>query len=123
MEPVAWPVSITSAHAWVVQIYIEGFIEISMGLFLAGSIAVLFSHFPMAIIGAMMFMVGIELTKFATDIQLKKDLIPMAVTVALSLVTNMAYGFLAGLAVYHLTRFAYRKKGYCNCKTIENSKA
>ena len=89
---------------------IEGLIEISMGLFLSASIAGLFGFFPTAIIGAMMFMVGIELTKFAKDIRLSKDLIPMSVTVLVSLVTNMAYGFLAGLILHHLIRFFSRKK-------------
>src|SRR4030042_1962714 len=96
---------------------LEGLIEVSMGLFLANSIAGLFAVFPMAIVGAMMFLVGIELTKFAKDIRLNKDLIPMAVTVIVSLATNMAYGFLVGLIVYHLIRFAFRKKGYCKCHT------
>ena len=89
---------------------IEGLIEISMGLFLSTSIAGLFGFFPTAIIGAMMFMVGIELTKFAKDIRLSKDLIPMSVTVLVALATNMAYGFLAGLILHHLIRFFSRKK-------------
>jgi len=96
---------------------LEGLIEISMGLFLANSIAGLFAVFPMAIVGAMMFLVGVELTKFAKDIRLNKDLIPMAVTVIVSLATNMAYGFLVGLIVYHLIRFVFKKKGYCKCHT------
>jgi MFS superfamily sulfate permease-like transporter len=64
----------------------------------------------MAIVGAMMFLVGIELTKFAKDIRLNKDLIPMAVTVIVSLATNMAYGFLAGLLVYYLIRFIFKNR-------------
>ena len=96
---------------------LEGLIEISMGLFLANSIAGLFAVFPMAIVGAMMFLVGVELTKFAKDIRLNKDLIPMAVTVIVSLATNMAYGFLVGFIVYHLIRFVFRKKGHCKCHT------
>lgn len=78
---------------------IEGIIEISLGLFIASSIAGLFAHFPTAIIGAMMFLIGIELTKFARDIRLSKDLIPMSVTIIISVFTNMAYGFLAGLII------------------------
>ncbi|HQG30348.1 MAG TPA: putative sulfate/molybdate transporter [Deltaproteobacteria bacterium] len=93
---------------------IEGLIEISLGLFLAHSIAGLFTVFPMAIIGAMMFLVGTELAKFAKGIRLSSDLFPMGMTIAVSLAANMAYGFLAGLIVYHLTRFI-RKKGYCTC--------
>jgi hypothetical protein len=81
---------------------LEGFIEISMGLLLATSIARLFDLFPTAIIGAMMFLVGIELTKFARDIRISKELIPMAATLIVSVGSNMAFGFLAGLIVYHL---------------------
>jgi len=90
---------------------IEGVIEITMGLFLASSIADLFAVFPTAIIGAMMFLVGIELTKFAKDVRLNMDLIPMGATLIISLFTNMAYGFLAGLIVHHLAQFI-QEKGY-----------
>lgn len=90
----------------------EGLIEISLGLFLAGSVASLFSSFPTAIIGAMMFMVGMELVKFAKDVRLDKDIIPMGIVVALSIATNMAYGFLAGLVSYHTIQLIHRKKDW-----------
>ena len=80
---------------------IEGAIEIALGLFFAATIAGLFSAFPMAIIGAMMFLVGIELTKFARDVRPGRDLIPLLLTVAVSLLANMAVGFAAGLAVHY----------------------
>lgn len=83
---------------------IEGTIEIVLGLFFAGSIAALFAVFPMAIIGAMMLLVGVELTKFAKDLSFNRELAPMALTVILALVFNMAVGFFAGLALYHLMR-------------------
>lgn len=95
---------------------IEGLIEIGLGLFLATSIARLFSIFPLSIIGAMMFLVGIELTKFAKDIRVSKDLVPLGTTIIISLLTNMAYGFLAGLIVYNIIRFIFRGKGYCKCQ-------
>jgi MFS superfamily sulfate permease-like transporter len=82
----------------------EGLMEIAMGLFLATSIAGLFVVFPMAIIGAMLFMVGIELILFAKDVRLDMDVIPLAATVFVSLVSNMAFGFLAGLAAHYLLR-------------------
>lgn len=81
---------------------IEGAIEISLGLFLSASIAGLFSSFPAAIVGAMMIMVGIELTLFAKDVRIGKDMIPLGVTLVVSLSTNMAYGFLAGIAIHRL---------------------
>jgi predicted benzoate:H+ symporter BenE len=89
---------------------IEGAIEIALGLFLASSIAGLFSAFPGAIIGAMMFLVGIELTKFIKDVRFGTDLIPLSVTLILATSTNMAYGFLAGLGIHHLIAFLSRQR-------------
>lgn len=88
----------------------EGLIEIGLGLFLAGSIAELFDVFPESILGAMLLMVGIQLTKFATDIKLSEG--PMMVlTAGISLAANMAIGFVAAVAVYQaLTRWAKGNK-------------
>ena len=80
---------------------IEGGIEILLGLFAAAAIAGLFAAFPSPIIGAMLLLVGIELTKFARDVRPGRDLLPLAATVAVALWTNMAVGFLAGLAAHH----------------------
>lgn len=77
----------------------EGLIEIGLGLFLAGSIADLFAVFPNSIIGAMLLLVGIELTKFARDIKLREGPI-MALTAGLSLATNMAIGFVSAVVLY-----------------------
>jgi len=81
---------------------IEGLLEISLGLFLSASIAGLFSVFPAAVIGAMMLMVGIELVMFTVETKTRLDVIPLAVTVIVSLSTNMALGFLAGIAAHRL---------------------
>ena len=89
---------------------IEGLIEIAMGLFLAGSIAGLFSVFPVAIIGAMMFLVGLELVKFAKDTRWDQNIIPMGATLIVSLFSNMAYGFLCGFVVYYLIKAILRRK-------------
>lgn len=88
---------------------IEGLFEIILGLFLASSVAGIFTVFPKAIIGAMMLLVGFELTRFVKNIRTAEDLFPMAVTVAVSLATNMAYGFIAGIASSWLTRFILNK--------------
>ncbi|HUU43241.1 MAG TPA: putative sulfate/molybdate transporter, partial [Planctomycetota bacterium] len=81
---------------------IEGLIEVSLGLFLAGGIAAVFAAFPMAIVGAMMLLVGIELVKFCRDLRLTRELVPVAATVAGSLALNMAVGFVLGIAVHYL---------------------
>jgi MFS superfamily sulfate permease-like transporter len=89
---------------------IEGGLEIAMGLFLAGSIAGLFAAFPLAIVGAMMLLVGIELTKFARGLTWDWNLWPMVATVLVSLAVNMAWGFVVGLLLHHGWSFAVRKK-------------
>lgn len=81
---------------------IEGAIEIGLGLFLAGSIVSLFLAFPAAIIGAMMLLVGFELVGFAVELKFDQDLIPLAATVALALISNMAVGFMGGMCVHYL---------------------
>jgi len=92
---------------------IEGAIEVVLGLFFAGSIAALFVAFPKAIIGAMMFMVGIELMKFARHVKPGRELVVLAVTVGIALLTNMAYGFLGGIAVHTiLARIPSRGAGH-----------
>jgi len=84
---------------------LEGLIEIFLGLFFASSIAYIFASFPMAIIGAMMFLVGVELVKFAKDISFKTELLPLGITVAVSLLTNMAFGFLAGMVLFYIIKY------------------
>jgi sulfate permease, SulP family len=81
---------------------LEGAMELVMGLFLAGSIAALFAAFPTAIIGAMMLLVGIELTRFARDVAWDWNLAPLLMTVLVSLLGNMAAGFLAGLLLHYV---------------------
>jgi hypothetical protein len=79
---------------------IEGVIEISLGLFLAPSVAGLFGSFPKGVIGAMLLLVGFELIKFARDVRERRDMLALAMTVSASLASNMAFGFIAGLAAF-----------------------
>lgn len=81
---------------------IEGTIEICLGLLLAGSIAAIFGAFPLAIVGAMMMLVGIEMVKFARDLRFSKQLIPVAATLAGSLLVNMAVGFAVGMITHYV---------------------
>ncbi len=88
---------------------LEGLIEISLGLFLSRSIANILMGFPMPLIGGMMFMVAIQLGKGAVKLRGWK-LVLAGVTAAVSVVTNMAVGFVVGLGVTHLLR-ALRRRG------------
>jgi len=91
---------------------IEGLIEITLGLFAAAWLVHLFSRFPTAIIGAMMFLVGLELVKFVRDIKWGLDIIPLSVTVVSAVFTNMAVGFAAGLVTDRLVAcYSRRRQG------------
>jgi MFS superfamily sulfate permease-like transporter len=81
---------------------IEGMIEIVLGILFAGSIATVFAAFPIAIVGAMMLLVGIELAKFGRDLRFNREILPVAVTVLGSVTLNMAVGFVAGLIVHYV---------------------
>lgn len=96
---------------------IEGTIYLCLGLFLATSIAKILVVFPLAILGAMMFVVGIKLIGLSKDIGLSRDLIPMAATIFVSLVTKrlqlrlyMAYGFVAGIAIHYLMELILNRR-------------
>lgn len=79
---------------------IEGTIEVGLGILLATSIANIFTLFPGPIIGSMMLLVGIQLVGFDRKLGYGRELIPLAVTVAVSLLTNMAFGFLSGMLAH-----------------------
>jgi len=83
---------------------IEGAIEIGLGVFFAASIATLFQAFPMAIIGAMMLLVGFQLAAFARDVRPGFDMWVVILTVLVSLASNMALGFIAGMAAHWLQK-------------------
>lgn len=53
----------------------------------------------------------IELGKFIRDIRLKTDLLPMCATVIVSVITNMAFGFVVGLAVHYVSEYVLTRKG------------
>ena len=62
----------------------------------------------------MMFLIGLELTRFVRDVRPGRDLIPLIATVAAALLSNMAVGFAAGLAAHHIIigtdRYKQRRK-------------
>ncbi len=96
---------------------LEGLIEISLGLFLSKSVGILLAAFPMPLIGGMMFLAGLEMLK--TIQGLKGWGIRIAIlTGAVSLMTNMAVGFGAGLIAAYVIRFLiHGAKLPCACKS------
>lgn len=84
---------------------IIGTAEILLGLFFSASIVTVFMQFPMAIIGGMMLLVGFELTKFARSTKLNIDIVPLVITIAVAVLTNMAIGFILGTLTHYLIKF------------------
>ncbi|MBC7234819.1 MAG: hypothetical protein H5T69_03175 [Chloroflexi bacterium] len=83
---------------------LEGIIEISLGVFLGQALLGILSAFPMPLIGGMMLMVGIELAR--NVLRLRRWPLALALfTAGLSVATNMAIGFVAGLALTWLLRW------------------
>jgi len=85
-----------------------GIAEILCGLFLATQVAIIFAYFPEAIIGAMLILIGFELIKFARDVNRNWEIAPFAITVLLSVIFNMAIGFLSGIVSFYLIRYLYK---------------
>jgi MFS superfamily sulfate permease-like transporter len=82
---------------------LEGLIEISLGLFLGNSLLQVLRAFPMPLIGGMMAMVAAQFVGYAAQLQ-SWSLGVALITAAVSLLTNMAVGIVAGAAVYLLLR-------------------
>jgi MFS superfamily sulfate permease-like transporter len=100
---------------------LEGLIEVGIGLFLSQSIANIIAAFPMALVGGMMFLVGIQLGKGAVKLRGWKLALCLG-TAALSVATNMAVGFVAGLALAYGVRALRRRLVLpCLCAPTEAS--
>ena len=96
---------------------LEGLIEVFVGLFLSQSIANIMAAFPMPLVGGMMLLVGIELGKAVMRLRGWKLWLAL-VTAAVSVATNMAMGFAAGLVAAYLVKgLKHRDVLPCVCPT------
>ena len=59
-----------------------------------------------------MFMVGWSLVRYLFALRMK-DLAPAGVTVLVALITNIAFGFVAGVVVYFGVKHYFRLTGGC----------
>jgi len=83
---------------------LEGLFELALGLFLGSSLAGLLGVFPVALVGGMLFVVGVNLGIPATRL-CRWSLGVALLTAAVSVATNMALGFLVGLVASYLVRW------------------
>lgn len=87
---------------------LEGLIEIGLGVFLGASLLAILTAFPMALIGGMMFMVGIQLALPMRPLR-RWDLGLALVTAFFSVIINMAVGFVIGLLAAAILRELSRR--------------
>ncbi len=74
----------------------EGTLEALIGILFGSTLLHIFRYFPMALVGGMLVIVGIELGKFSRGLQ-KRDIPAAAATVLFGTVFNLGAGFAAGL--------------------------
>lgn len=87
---------------------LEGLIEISLGVFLGQSLLGVLTAFPMALIGAMMLMVGVQFVR--PVLKLRKWPLALALlTTGVSVASNMGIGFVAGLMGTYIARWLIRR--------------
>ncbi len=91
----------------------EGLIEVAIGLFLSRSIADVMTAFPMALVGGMLLLVGIQLGAPVFTLR-GWGLVLALATAAVAAATNIGIGFVAGLGLSYLVR-ALRRRGVLSC--------
>ena len=97
-------------------IFMEGIMEISLGLFFSQSLVNIFTAFPLFIVGVMLLMTSFELGKISLKIQRTNEIYVTVVTALLATVLNMAIGFIGGIILY----IALKKRLYKSDSIIES---
>ncbi|MFX1570758.1 MAG: putative sulfate/molybdate transporter [Promethearchaeota archaeon] len=83
---------------------LEGIMELILGLFFSETLFILFTEFPMAILGAMLIYTAFLLGKIAfRDFNIKSFPI-ILISAIISYIFNIAIGFLVGLILYLIFR-------------------
>ena len=90
---------------------IEGSFEIVLGLLFAAGLVAVLGAFPLSVLGALLIMVGIELTKFAGSLRFDMELLTALVVVLGAVTVNMAVGFIAGMLLHYGVLWLGGRKG------------
>ncbi|CAH8391467.1 unnamed protein product [Eruca vesicaria subsp. sativa] len=77
-----------------------GVAKLVLGLILGSSLVGIMEKFPVGVLGALLLFAGIELAMAARDMNSKGDAFVMLVCTAVSLGSNAAIGFVAGIVLY-----------------------
>ena len=86
----------------------EGACELFLALFLSGSVVEVFRAFPPSIIGAMLLFASLELGKFIKKVR-RSDFALILLVGVVSLIANLALGFLAGLLLSLVLKYSKKE--------------
>jgi len=86
---------------------LEGLIEIGLGVFLGRSLLGVLTAFPLALLGGMMLMVGLQFVRPVLGLR-GRPLALALLTTMVSILTNMGLGFVAGIAAATVVRLLVR---------------
>jgi len=81
---------------------IIGTILLLLSVFLGPHALALIRLLPMAALGILLVFAGLELSMVLVDVRTRKDLFVSALILGITLASNLAAGFLIGLAIAHL---------------------
>lgn len=84
-----------------------GSVKMILAIFLGASLIPFFVAYPQSVLGALLFFSGMELALFIKDVERKRDLFILFMTVAGILVLNIAVGFLIGFICAYLISWGW----------------
>ncbi len=82
-----------------------GFLFVALAVLLGGDIIGLFSLLPMSILGVLLVFAGAQLTLTIMDLDRRKDYFVAVLILGITLASNLAAGFIAGMIVAQLLRW------------------
>ncbi len=82
-----------------------GFLFVALALILGNNIVSFFNLLPMSILGILLIFAGAQLTMTIMDLEHRKDYFVATLILGITLASNLAAGFIIGVAVAHLLRW------------------
>lgn len=84
---------------------IIGGLFVAAALFFGGEIIELFNLLPMSVLGALLIFAGAQLTLTVMDLKNRNDFFVVTLILGITLASNLAAGFVAGMVVAHLMKW------------------
>lgn len=82
-----------------------GFLFVALALILGNNIVSFFNLLPMSMLGILLIFAGAQLTMTIMDLEHRKDYFVATLILGITLASNLAAGFIIGVAVSHLLRW------------------